>query len=88
MSGLTNASPLEFNLLKMNGASALEGDLELIAEGDVRTTTSEQDDVSLLTEVLSLAILFGALGTAVLIVTSLKLLLMLVAIAKPPLDKL
>jgi len=83
MIGLTNSSPLEFNLLKMNGSSALKGDLELIADGDMQTTTSDQDNASLLTEVFSLAILFSALGTVVLIVMSVKLLLILVALARP-----
>lgn len=81
--GLTNPSPFAFNLLEMDGSSDLANDLELTIDEELQSATSEQENVSLLTEVFSLAILFTAFGTVVLIAMSFKLVLIILALAKP-----
>lgn len=80
--GLTNPSPFAFNLLEMDGSGDLANNLELIIDEEVQSAASEPENVSLLTEVLSLAILSVAFGTVVLIAMSFKLVLIISARVK------
>ncbi len=57
-------------------------DSQLIADREVQIDMSEQGDASLLTEVLSIAILIGAFGSVVLIAVFFKLIFAVGNLAK------
>jgi hypothetical protein len=59
-------------------------DSQLIADREVQIDRSEQGNVSLLTEVLAIAILIGAFGGVALIAVSFKLILAIGALGKTP----
>jgi len=59
-------------------------DSQLIADREAQIDRSEQGNVSLLTEVLAIAILIGAFGSVVVIAVSFKLILAIGALAKTP----
>jgi hypothetical protein len=83
--------PLERILAESSDQRLIEGDQlqaydwsdpQLIADREVQIAMSEPGNVSLLTEVLSIAILISAFGSVVLIAMSFKLILALRALAK------
>ncbi len=57
-------------------------DSQLIADREAQIDRSEQGNISLLTEVLAIAILIGAFGGVALIAVSFKLILAIGALAK------
>ena len=79
INGLNSPSLFEFDPTTTNGSS----DLEASADRDTKVAMFEHDNVSPLTEVFSVTLLLGALGTVALIALSLKLVFMVVAMTKP-----